>query len=272
MEGKIRYGAHEEIHPQAFVVDRTNLFVGRVELHVTNEDRLRPSSGYMSLNFGNQVAGRAGLNGLVKSAGGRLPSPLCVGVERRYDDAASMAIYSYTFEGIALSSQQWIEFELEFTMNQEPIETHPSFANLNEIFGPYDALNRLWPQYITQQSAVAGLAAQQQAGPIFNPLYGVSSYFSPGLMYRMSYTDIDVNADLMHDIGVAFTSPPKIGEAFPQLSGWLAETEGRNWLKMAPKIRQRGSCISVVEEYMLSGPRPWDPNIYTDEALKGQSL
>lgn len=253
-----------------FVVDRTNLFIGRVELHVF-EDFDKPSSTFMGLGYGRNIASEAGISQLASGPAGRVPQ--CVGIERRYDEPNSMAIYTYTFEGIATDhSQRWIEFELEFTMNQEPIETHPSFPELSDIFGPYDAINRLWPQYITQQSAEAGLTGQQQGGPILNPLYGVTSYFSPGLMYRLSYTDIDVNQDLMLLIGTVFKKPPGIGEAFPELDGWLAETEKRNWLKMAPKIRQRGSCISIIEEYMLSGPRGWDANIYSEEALKGQDL
>jgi hypothetical protein len=240
MQYKLVYGTHQTLHLMPFSVDRTNLFTGRVELHVMGEPFNAPNATYMSLSYGAQIAGQSGITSM--ASGGTTP-PKCVGVERRYDEANSMAIYTYTYEGIATShSQKWIEFELEFTMIQEPIETHPSFKDLNDKFGPYDALNRLWPQYITQQTATAGLSGQQQGGPVLNPMFGVASFFNPGLTYRISYTDIDVDPGLFNNIG-AIVTPPGLGQLFDTLQTWIQFPGTRNWLKMAPKVRQHGSCI-----------------------------
>jgi hypothetical protein len=110
-------------------------------------------------------------------------------VERRYDEGASMAIYTYTFEGIATRrGTKFIEYELEFTMEQAPIETHPDFQHLNDVFGPYDSLNRLWPPIITEKSAAVGLKQTSEGGPQPNPMYGVTSYLVPGCMFRMTFT------------------------------------------------------------------------------------
>lgn len=272
MDEKLRYGQHFEIHVQPFQVDRTNLFTGRVEYH-SPEDWDRPDSNKMSLSFGPTIVGLSGIGSLARG-GASQPYPLCVGVERRYDTDNSMAIYSYTFEGIAVNhGQKWIEFELEFTMNQQPIETHPNFESLNEIYGHYDAINRIWPIFITEQAASVGLqSTRPQGGAVRNPMYGVSSYLEPGLTYRISYTDIDVDQDFLMNIGT-IVIPPKFGEAFPQLQSWITNaTPNRNWLKLAPKIRQHGSCIAVTEEYMLSGYRGWLTPIYSAEALGGTQL
>lgn len=267
---KTKYGQqHQPIHIQPFTVDRTNLFNGRVEYHV-DEDFDRPNAAFLSPAFGsNTIAAMAGVTGLIK--GGKRNAPLCVGVERRYDREMGLAIYTYLFEGLVNSSQRFIDFELEFTMNQEPIETHPSFQTLNELFGPYDALNRLWPRYISNETASTGLGGGQTSqGAATNPLYGVTSYLSPGAIYRLSFCDTDVDSDFMDDVG-AIVKPPKLGEAFPEFNSFLQGTK-RNWLKLAPKIRQHGAAISIIEEYMLSGPRGWDENIYSADALKGQTL
>ncbi len=270
LQRKTRFGEHQKVHASQFTIDRTNLFVGRVEVHVTDEDLNGATSTYMSLGAGEDVASEAGIKGLAQGAqGGAVP--LCVGVERRYDEQNSMAIYTYTFEGIATDhSVRFYDFELEFTMNQEPIETHPAFKDFNDKFGHYDPINRLWPQYITAAAAAAGLGGP--SGSLgtskLNPLYGVSSYFVPGVTYRLSFTDEDVDKNFMDGVGeVVSGSPPFLDDAFPNVTQALAGSGNRNWLKLAPKVRQRGSCLSVIEEYMLSGPRGWIGDIYSHEAL-----
>jgi hypothetical protein len=207
-------------------------------------------------------------------ASGGNKGPTCIGVERRFDEANNLGIYTYTFEGIATShSTDWCEFELEFTVSQEPIETHPNFKAINAVFGPYDAINRIWPQYITAQSQATGLQAKSSdQGAELNPIRGITSYYLPGLIYRVSYSDTDTDKDLMDGIG-SIVVPPKLNTAFPSLGSWLRHFSGnRNWLKMAPKIRQRGSCCSITEEYMLSGYTGWKEEVYSEEALKGRSL
>src|SRR5580765_1981792 len=102
---KNRYGSHQRVHILPFTVDRTNLFTGKVEYHVDDEDFDKPNAQFLGLGFGSgTIAQLAGISNL--ASGGRRAAPLCVGVERRYDDAASMAIYTYTFEGIATNASQ----------------------------------------------------------------------------------------------------------------------------------------------------------------------
>jgi hypothetical protein len=111
-------------------------------------------------------------------------------------DDNSMAIYTYTFEGIASNNtQKFKEFEIEFTLEQAPIETHPNFQSLNDIYGPYDSLNRTWPPIVTAASASKGVNKPKStgAGPATNPMYGVTSYLVPGCIYRVTYTNADVD-------------------------------------------------------------------------------
>jgi hypothetical protein len=227
---------------------------------------------YMSLKYGAQIGAEAGIFNL--AAGGKTP-PWCVGVERRYDEALSMAIYTYTFEGIATDhSIKYVEYELEFTMEQAPIETHPNWQSLDDVYGPYDSINRLWPAIITQAAATAGLTAKTQVGgPVVNPMYGITNYTVPSCYFRMTYTDTDVDPKFMDDIG-SINYPQKLSTAFPDFQDILSKggIGNRNWLKMAPKVRQHGSCLQITEEWALSGPRGWIEPIYSSQALQGQTL
>jgi hypothetical protein len=266
MINKVRHGTHQLLHLLPFTVDRTNLFTGRVEMHISDEDFDAPNGTFMNLSYGVGVGQQSGIYAM--ASGGTTP-PQCVGVERRYDEANSIAIYTYTFEGIATRhDQKYIDFELEYTTTQEPIETHPNFKAINSVYGPYDVLNRIWPQYISPQSQATGLQAKSSdQGATLNPMHGISSYYLPGLMYRISYTDIDVNPQVNKGIG-SIQIPTLITTAFPALQDWLNDFGGaRNWLKMAPKIRQHGSCLSITEEYMLSGYKGWVPEVYSLRSL-----
>lgn len=271
MINKLRKGEHQRAHTGQFAVDRTNLFIGRVELH-NEEDWNQPNAGLMNLSAGLDVAGQAGLTNM---ASGGNAGPQCVGVDRRYDEATGLGIYTYTFEGIAtVHNKKWFEFELEFTTTQEPIEVHPNFAELNRIYGPYDAINRIWPQYISAQSQAVGLAAKgTEQGAIINPMHGISSFYLPGLTYRLSYTDTDIRKEVITGIGSLQEPALPVGGQFEGIGLILHSFGGnRNWLKMAPKVRQHGSCISITEEYMLSGYKGWTPDIYGEDALKGRTL
>jgi hypothetical protein len=258
---------HQRIHLLPFTVDRTNLFVGRVECHVF-ENFDFPDPSYLNLTMGDSIGAEAGIQNLANNAGGNFP--LCVGAERRYDEGNSMAIYTYTYEGIATNhNKRFVDFELEFTMEQYPIETHPQFQRLNDVYGPYDSLNRLWPPIVTEASAAVGLKSTSTGGPVTNPMYGTTSYLVPGCTFRQTYTDVDVDANLLDNIGLI--DWPKLlataGPTFSKFSDLLkAKDKGRNWLKMAPKIRQRGACVSITQEWMLSGPRGWDKLIYGPDA------
>jgi hypothetical protein len=158
-------------------------------------------------------------------------------------------------------------------MNQEPIETHPSFENLNDSYGPYDPINRVWPRFISRAGKAAGLSGGiSTTAAATNPMYGVSSYMSPGCVYRVTYTDLSTDQNAFTDIGVYTKSPPDLPESFATVNKLLGSLGSRDWLKMAPKLRRHGNAVTVIEEYMLSGPRGWFPPIYDRSALKGQSL
>jgi hypothetical protein len=262
---KTGHGAHRAYHVLPYTVDRTNLFVGKVEKHVF-EEWDSPDASLLSLAYGTQtVAADCGISTMAGGGNGR---PLCVGVERRYDEANSMAIYTYTFEGIASrNDQKYKEFEIEFTLEQAPIETHPDFQSLNDTYGPYDSLNRTWPAIVTAASASKGLQKPStKGGPVTNPMYGVTSYLVPGCIYRVTYTNDDIEADLLEGVGQIDTDPDDLGEVygnFVAVNSVVNQTaKDRRWLKMAPRVRQHGGCVTVSQEWMLGGPRGWLKQVY----------
>ena len=189
---------------------------------------------------------------------------LCVGSERTFDTKESKAIYTYTYEGILDGiGDNETQFELDFSMSEEPIETHPNFKALAEVYGwnpDKHEFNKTPPAAAVLKKA--GLSAgPKQKNPI-SQLYGVSAYLSVGAIYRITYCRATIPSGLMRGIGVIVGSPPGISQfKLP------AASSGRTWLRMAPKIMRRGSCVQITEEYMLSGPRGIPSAVYSASAL-----
>lgn len=253
---KNRYGIHQPIHIGKFHVDRKGIFSGEIELHVTGEDFDKPNFGYLRLGSGVAVAGSAGIIGVS-----------CVGIERSYDEEKSHAVYTYSYEGVIDPSAD-LEFELDITMTNEPIETHPNFEELNRVFGPYQPLTRLWPRVPPKDTSEAGLAAANDPKVrATNPMFGITSFLSPSATYRLTRTRLDIGESALEDIGT-IVQPPHIGEAFPELDSWVRNQSTRTWLKLAPRIRKHGKAITITEEYMLSGWRGWIEEVYNKEALQ----
>src|SRR5262245_11646805 len=235
LDYKTRFGRHQEFFFISADVDRTNLAVVRVELHVQDEGLNNPNSAFLSVFAGSEALSQAGLDGFFYEASSG-ETNLCVGASRRYDNEKSLGIYTYTYEGLVADAPIYHEFELEFSMNQEPIETHPNFEVFEPKFGPYNPIDRVWPRVpTTAQSRAAGLpgGGQSAAQTVTNPMFGVSSFLSPGAVYRINYTASDVQEGDLDGIGT-IDEPPFLSEEFPEFGQWM-ETNRRNWLKLAPK-------------------------------------
>jgi len=82
MSDKIIIGNHQEIHIGNFKMDRRGFVSGSIQRHRKGESYTSIDGTYFTLSAAPPTG---------------LP---CVGVERDYDDKASMAIYTYTYEGL----------------------------------------------------------------------------------------------------------------------------------------------------------------------------
>jgi hypothetical protein len=189
----------------------------------------------------------------------------CIGIERSHTNG--LAEYQYSYEGAieSLKGADNFTFELDITMNQEPIQTHPDFQNLKNTYG-WNSLTKEFMELLPKNSTATGLdgnkAGSSQAAR--SPLYGVEHYFTPGGIFRKTSISSQLPPGIYNNIGTPQT-PPGIGLfSLPGLGN-------RNWLKLAPKVRRRGNVVEVVEEYMLSGPRGWEQAIYNSSALKSSS-
>ena len=137
-------------------------------------------------------------------------------------------------------------FEFDPSFSEEPIESHPNFLEIKDKYGGSvdDKGKVVWPQYTTPdftEPHSVGFDDDDLEG-IKNPLFGVKTYLSLKSVFRKTYTVKILPKDLLDSIGSITESLP---DDFPT-------PEGRNWLKMPPKVTQRGNGYQISEELLLS--------------------
>jgi hypothetical protein len=237
-------------------------------MHVPDEGSANVNATYIAIPYGYSVATELGITSFLDIPEDS-PHSIVVGINRRYDRDGSMGIYTYTFEGFLANHEVIYVYELEFSMAQEPIETHPNFEVFEPKYGPYNPLDRVWPRVATaQQAQAAGLpgTGQNASQTVTNPMFGTTSFFSPGATFRKSYTDTTIAETDLTGIGT-ISQPDGLKDFNKEFSDWVENQSKRNWLKLAPKINKRGGAYQVVLEWLLSGPRGWNEDIYSDEAI-----
>lgn len=226
------YGDHQEIHIGTFQMDRVGLVSGSVQVHkvesqwgdgTVNNPRYPLLSIFSAPNMG-------------------IP---CVGCERTYKPGRG--IYTYTYEGVVagfeFGSDNTTVFELEFSMNEESIQTHPQFEEF-ATEGQWDGEKNEFPFKI---NADPDADPPEEGDP--NPWYGVASYLVPGAIYRKTYISSSIPASAQSNVGKIFNTPPGVGV-------FNVNFNGRKWLKLAPRFILRGNVVQVSEEYMLSATNP----------------
>lgn len=171
----------------------------------------------------------------------------------------------YSYEGIDSGrepSDDEIEFEMDTSMAEEGIETHPQFANLAKAYG-WDADEKQFAA-TTAPAATDGTNALSSttAKSTGSPMRGVDSWLVVGAIFRRTYAATRIPESALQGIGAIVRRPPDIG-AFSLPS----DMKKRNWLKLAPKLRRRGNAANVSEEWMLSGPKGWLTPIYSQAQL-----
>ncbi len=189
----------------------------------------------------------------------------CIGAPfQQTEDGNYMVTCQFEGPGSSIGSDDNITFELDTTMSEDPIESHPNFAAIADKYG-WNATEKAFQINMpgTQKTTVA-LKNGTSLDKATNPLYGVQSFLAFGCVFRKTYASKTIPSNIFESVGSIVSAPPSIGQfALP-----TAPTK-RNWLKMSPKLRRRGSVVEVTEEWMLSGPGGWNADVYAKGQLEG---
>ena len=169
------------------------------------------------------------------------------------------------FEGVPAeyNNDDNVTFELDASMNEDPIQTHPYFDALKVRYR-WDAVKEQFSETLSasggQQTALSGSSQKTRK----NPLFGVENWLVVGAVFRKTYSAKTIPSGLLRGIGTIVDKPPGI-EQFKIPSA----AKKRNWLKLAPKIKRKGNAVEITEEYMLSGPNGWIRDVYGQAQLEG---
>ncbi|MEQ1861998.1 MAG: hypothetical protein ABMA13_18930 [Chthoniobacteraceae bacterium] len=171
------------------------------------------------------------------------------------------------FEGLsddaADNEEEKVTFELDTSMAEDPIQTHPFFDKLKSRYG-WDATKEQFSETLPDDAQQAALSAGAQGSKAKkNPMFGVESWLVVGAVFRKTYAARIIPASILRGIGTIVSRPPGI-EQFKIPN----PARKRNWLKLAPKIKRRGNAVEITEEYMLSGPNGWLADMYGQSQLE----
>jgi hypothetical protein len=145
------------------------------------------------------------------------------------------------------------QHEFSRTTTEAPIETHPRFAV------PLDN-----PPVTASQLATIELALQNAQPPpasLTGPaliLYnkkrrGIESFLKPGGIYKKTYASADLPGSALMNLVGKICEPGSPAPTPPSGQNYLCV--GISWTKSA-------GVVNIMEDYQLSGPGGWDPEIY----------
>jgi len=169
------------------------------------------------------------------------------------------------FEGISGEEPRddQMTFELDTSLAEEPIQTHPFFETLKTRYAwdkEKEQFAETLPEAGGQQTALSGSGTN----PKKNPMFGTDNWLVVGAVFRKTYAAKTIPPSILRGIGTVVDKPPGI-EQF-NIPG---AARRRNWLKMAPKIKRKGNAVEITEEYTLSGPYGWLRDVYGQAQLEG---
>lgn len=154
-----------------------------------------------------------------------------------------------TLEGLAITgpeAEAAEEYTLDGTTSEDPIESHPNYPALVEIYqgDPDEQTGRArWPRLLGDAES-----GEQRR----NPMHGVESYLVPGLVWTRRRVSRVLPGSLVAGLGTIETPPGRP----PELQG------NRNWLKVRARATWRGNVWQIEESWLLSGPEGWVPEMY----------
>lgn len=135
--------------------------------------------------------------------------------------------------------------ELDFSMHEEPIQSHPNFfvseTGIATVY-KYDQFTKTF--------------AKTKSNGDPNPLYGCTSYLAMTAIFRKNQS-----VGNLAEINGLFDNIGKISGPTSELVS-IPVIAWRNWLKLTPKIVSRAGVFEVSESWMLSGAGGWNTKIY----------
>jgi hypothetical protein len=147
-------------------------------------------------------------------------------------------------------------YELEGSTSQEPITSHPNYADLfNKYNGKEQDGSVVWAMKDPDGGAGAtGLASG--GGEALSPMYGVTDYMAANAVYKVTeyYRTIGaIPGDLVSMCG-------KINDA----EGLDASGVAGRWLRSGASVRQMGDSFQVTKMWMASQSEKnlWKSEIY----------
>ena len=163
---------------------------------------------------------------------------------------------SGTYKGVFASNpEQLAQHECTRTVTEAPIETHPKFS-LPRDAPPVNANNLAAIELALQNNTAALRTWDELTTLLFNlKRRGVDSYLKPGSVYKKTYCAREIpTGALLANVGKIVT-PPSPAPTPPS---------GQNYLMMGVSWTKQAGVVTISEEYQLSGPGGWDPNIYEE--------
>lgn len=153
------------------------------------------------------------------------------------------------YEGISndAPSDDQVTFELDTSMAEDPIQTHPFFDTLKTRYA-WDAAKEQFAETLPEASGQSTALSGSGKKPKKNPMFGVDNWLVVGAVFRKTYAAKTIPSSILRGIGTIVDRPPGI-EQF-KIPG---AAKKRNWLKMAPKIKRKGNAVEITEEYF---PKP----------------
>jgi hypothetical protein len=179
-----------------------------------------------------------------------------------------IVVVRYAYEGIESDytfGEDAITYELDDSMEDEPIETHPAIKLLIDRYG-YDVQTRQFPEFDDPSSeGTSGTSGGSKAKR--HPLFGVETWRSVGTIFRVTYCVRTVPSRAYRGWGTLITRPEGINKIN------MPNQPKRPWLRLASQIVRKGNACTITEEAMLGKPGgiPAAKIIYNAAQLEGVS-
>jgi len=154
---------------------------------------------------------------------------------------------------IATDPQSLAQHEYSRTLTEAPIETNPAYylprdnppvtaADINDIELRLQNCQEANPAW---SALVKGLWEKKRRG--------IESFLKPGAIYKRTYASDSIPGSGLLD---------KVGKRLAPPSPCPPAPIDQNYLVMGVSWTKQAGVVTIVEEYQLSGPGGWDPDLY----------
>lgn len=182
-----------------------------------------------------------------------IPQLKCYESDLDQEEGGIVRITSIYTGVLANNPEELAQHDYNRTTTEAPIETHPKFAV------PYAS-----PPVTPAQLATIELALQNAQPPpstitgAARLLYdkkvrGIESYLKPGGIYKKTYASESIPGAAIMNLAGKIATPGSPAPTPP---------DGQNYLCIGISWSKAAGVVTIMEEYQLSGPGGWDPEIY----------